>query len=124
MATRPSPPQRARERERELVRATRALFDERGMKDAPIEDIARAAGIARGLVYRSFSSKEELFVLAVTDYLAELAGALEAATADETDPGRRLRRSTEAHPPHCPRHPAVLDARPSPMHPPAGERAP
>src|SRR5829696_6009438 len=86
MATRPSPPQRARERERELVRVTRALFDERGMQDAPVEEIARAAGIARGLVYRSFSSKEELFVLAVTDYLAELAEALEASTADETDP--------------------------------------
>src|SRR5215211_3614533 len=42
MATRPSPPQRARERERELVRVTRALFDERGMQDAPVEDIARA----------------------------------------------------------------------------------
>ena len=28
-------------RERELVAATRALFDERGMQDAPIEEIAR-----------------------------------------------------------------------------------
>ena len=48
-----------RERERELVQATRALFDERGMQDAPIEEIARAVGIARGLIYRQFSSKEE-----------------------------------------------------------------
>ena len=49
-----------RERERDLVRATRALFDERGLQDAPIEEIARAVGIARGLIYRQFSSKEEL----------------------------------------------------------------
>src|SRR5947209_6930819 len=61
-----------RTRERDLVHATRALFDERGMQDAPIEDIARAVGIARGLIYRHFSSKEELFVLTVTDYLREL----------------------------------------------------
>ena len=92
MATRPSPPQRARERERELVRVTRALFDERGMQDAPVEEIARAAGIARGLIYRHFSSKEELFVLTVTDYLAELGAALEAATAGEADPVLRLER--------------------------------
>ena len=30
-------------RERDLVAATRTLFDERGMQDAPIEHIARAA---------------------------------------------------------------------------------
>ena len=45
-------------REPDLVWATRAQFDARGMQEAPIEDIARSAGIARGLVYRTFSSKE------------------------------------------------------------------
>jgi AcrR family transcriptional regulator len=69
-----------RERERELVRATRALFDERGVQDAPIEEIARAVGIARGLIYRQFASKEELFVLTVTEYLAELDEVLAAAS--------------------------------------------
>jgi AcrR family transcriptional regulator len=123
MATRLSPPQRARERERELVRATRALFDERGMQHAPVEDIARAAGMARGLVYRSFSSKEELFVLAVTDYLAELAEALEASTAGETDPVACLERSTEAYARYCLRYPAFLDACLSLMHRPARELA-
>jgi AcrR family transcriptional regulator len=119
MATRPSPPQRARERERELVKVTRALFDERGMQHAPVEEIARAAGIARGLIYRSFSSKEELFVLAVTDYLAELAAALELATADEADPVLRLERCTEAYARYCLRYPAFLDASMSLMHRPA-----
>ncbi|MEO8686675.1 MAG: TetR/AcrR family transcriptional regulator [Solirubrobacteraceae bacterium] len=121
MATRPSPPQRARERERELVRATRALFDERGMLDAPVEEIAREAGIARGLIYRSFSSKEELFVLAVTDYLAELETAIAAATAGETEPIVRLERLTEAYARYCLRYPAFLDACISLMHRPALE---
>src|SRR3954470_1094616 len=123
MATRLSPPQRARERERELVRATRALFDERGMNAAPIEEIARAAGIARGLIYRSFSSKEELFVLAVTDYLAELAEALEASAGGDEDPGGRLERATEASARYCLRYPAFLDACLSLMHRPARELA-
>src|SRR4051812_33653079 len=119
MAARTTP----RERERDLVRVTRALFDERGMQDAPVEEIARAAGIARGLIYRSFSSKEELFMLAVADYLAELAEALEAATADEIDPVARLERSTEAYARYCLRYPAFLDACLSLMHRPARELA-
>ena len=73
-------------RERDLVAATRALFDERGMQDAQIEEIARAAGIARGLVYRHFSSKEELYVLTVTDYLDELAELLEMAVEGDDEP--------------------------------------
>jgi AcrR family transcriptional regulator len=123
MAIRPSPPQRARDRERELVRVTRALFDERGMQDAPVEEIARAAGIARGQIYRSFSSKEELFVLAVTDYLAELDTAIAEATAGETDPILRLERLTEAYARYCLRYPAFLDACISLMHRPASELA-
>ena len=105
------------------MRVTRALFDERGMQDAPVEEIARAAGIARGLIYRSFSSKEELFVLAVTDYLAELGAALEAATADVADPVLRLERLTEAYARYCLRFPAFLDACISLMHRPASELA-
>ncbi len=100
---------------------TRALFDERGMQDAPVEEIARAAGIARGLIYRSFSSKEELFVLAVTDYLAELDTAIAAATAGETDPVLRLERLTETYARYCLRYPAFLDACISLMHRPARE---
>ena len=75
-------------RERDLVEATRKLFDERGFRDAPVEEIAREVGIARGLIYRQFSSKEELFVLTVTDYLAELAAELESRDRGHRRPGR------------------------------------
>ena len=108
-------------RERELVAATRALFDERGMQHAPIEEIARAAGIARGLVYRAFSSKEELFVLTVTDYLDELAGLLETAVASESEPAAQLERVTEAYAGFCRRYPAFLDASLALMQRPARE---
>jgi AcrR family transcriptional regulator len=108
-------------RERELVAATRALFDERGMQDAPIEEIARAVGIARGLIYRVFSSKEELFVLTITDYLGELAGALRIAIAGGGHPAAQLERCTEAYAGFCERYPAFLDCSLSLMHRPAGE---
>ena len=106
-------------RERDLVAATRTLFDERGMQDAPIEQIARAAGIARGLVYRHFSSKEELFVLTVTDYLAELAAELEAAIARGRTPATRLERCAEAYARFCVRYPAFIDSALSLMRRPA-----
>jgi AcrR family transcriptional regulator len=108
-------------RERDLVAATRGLFDERGMQDAPIEEIARAAGIARGLVYRHFSSKEELFVLTVTDYLDELGSLLEMAVEGDDEPALRLERCTEAFARYCQRYPAFLDSSQALMRRPARE---
>jgi AcrR family transcriptional regulator len=110
-------------RERELVAATRALFDERGMQEAQIDEIARAAGIARGLVYRHFSSKEELYVLTVTSYLAELAELLEAAVEGDDPPVERLERCTEAFARYCQRYPAYLDSSQALMRRPARELA-
>jgi len=108
-------------RERDLVAATRRLFDERGMQNAPIEEIARSVGIARGLIYRQFSSKEELFVLTVTDYLAELSGLIRAATTGSDEPGKQLELVTEAYARFCLRYPAFLDCSLSLMRRPAME---
>jgi AcrR family transcriptional regulator len=102
-----------------LVLATRKLFDERGMQDAPVEQIAKQVGIARGLIYRQFSSKEELYVLTVTDYLSELCTAMEAA--ERTDPADRLAALTEAFARFCVRYPAFVDCALSIMHRPAQE---
>jgi AcrR family transcriptional regulator len=118
MAT-PAPRVLRQVRERELVQATRALFDERGSLEAPVEEIAKAVGIARGLIYRQFSSKDELYVLTVTDYLDELAGELEAAVASGGGAEQRLERVAFAYAGFCQRYPAFLDAALSLMHGPA-----
>jgi AcrR family transcriptional regulator len=108
-------------RERELVAATRTLFDERGFQDVPVEEIAKSVGIARGLIYRSFSSKAELFALTVTDYLQELGALLETAAASEESPPSQLELVTEAYAGYCRRYPAFLDSSLALMHQPAGE---
>src|SRR3979411_3262102 len=72
-----------REREREIVAATRRLFDERGMQDAPIENIAAAAGINKALIYRHFDSKDDLFVTTMISYLHELAERLDGVDRDK-----------------------------------------
>jgi len=117
----PQPALMRRDRERELVRATRTLFDERGMQDAPIEEIAKAVGIARGLIYRHFSSKEELFVLTVTEYLADLDEVLTAAADPALDPHAQLEAWAQAYVAFCLRYPAFLDCALSLMHKPARE---
>jgi AcrR family transcriptional regulator len=110
-----------RTREQDLVAATRALFDERGIQDAPIEEIARAVGIARGLVYRHFSSKEELYVLTVTDYLRELDGVLGETVVPAGDAVEQLERWARAFAGFCERYPAFLDCALSLMRRPARE---
>ncbi len=83
---------RRRAREQQILAATRQLFDESGVRDAQIDDIAKAVGINRAIIYRHFSGKEELFALAVESYLEELKGRLEAAAeAAGTDPVEKLR---------------------------------
>jgi AcrR family transcriptional regulator len=110
-----------RTRERELVSATRTLFDERGMQDAPIEEIAQTVGIARGLIYRHFSSKEELYVLTVTSYLDELDGVLSAAIAATGSLPSQLEQWARAYAEFCCRYPAFLDCTLSLMRRPATE---
>ncbi len=48
-----------------LISAGIAAFGHRGYADVAIDDVCRAAGIAKGSFYRHFPSKEELFFAAV-----------------------------------------------------------
>jgi AcrR family transcriptional regulator len=64
--------QRRRSREREIVLAARALFDERGTQDASIDDIARAVGLNKAIIYRHFASKTELYQAVLDQTQAQL----------------------------------------------------
>ncbi|WP_122817704.1 TetR/AcrR family transcriptional regulator [Nocardioides pantholopis] len=99
---------RRRVREQEIIAATRALFDQRGVRDAQIDDIARAVGINRAIVYRHFSGKEELFALTLVEYLDELREALEAA-APGAPPTERLTAIIGAFVEYGGTHPAFVD---------------
>jgi AcrR family transcriptional regulator len=107
-------------REREIVAATRLLFDERGVQDAPIEDIARQVGLNKALIYRQFSSKEELFILTLTSYLADLANMLAEVDRGQ-DPRAQLEQGWRAFTDFCLAYPAFLDCSLSLMRRPARE---
>jgi len=100
---------RRRAREKDIIAATRALFDQRGVRDAQIEDIAKAVGINRAIVYRHFTGKEELFALTLVGYLDELREELSAAAETSTDPQERLTALVGAFVEYGVAHPAFVD---------------
>lgn len=82
--------ERRAQRTREILDATRLLFDERRMREAQIEDIARAVGINRAIIYRHFTTKEELFAMTLVDYLNELETQLAKSADEDLTPAERL----------------------------------
>ena len=74
----------------------------------------------KALIYRSFDSKEEIFVLTVTDYLAELE-ARAAELPEPEDPVLALRQACELYVDFCLDYPAFLDCALALMQRPAAE---
>src|SRR3954462_2925383 len=99
---------RRRRRETEILEATRALFDARGVRDAQIEDVARAVGVNRAIIYRHFSGKEELFALTLVGYLDDLEARL-GAVSTRLGPKKRVKALTEAFVDFGLEHPAFVD---------------
>lgn len=58
---------RPEDRRREIVRAAMLLFTERGFAATKLHDVARAAGVSKGLPYLYFRSKEELFKAVIAE---------------------------------------------------------
>jgi len=115
-----SPTAARADRERQIIAATRRLFDERGAQDAAVDDIAREVGINKALIYRHVGSKEELFVLVLTSYLDELRERY-VPVPEGADPIASLRAACDLYAGFCLEHPAFLDCALSLMRRPATE---
>lgn len=90
-----TPGSRKAQRTREIREATRTLFDSRGTRDAHIDDIAKAVGVNRAIIYRHFSTKEELFAMTLVDYLNDLEIRLSAVRDGTKTPVQELRTVTD-----------------------------
>ena len=62
---------------KKIMAAGLKLFAQKGFALTNIKDIAQAAGISTGLIYRHFSSKEELFYKLIEDAVKELSKAVQ-----------------------------------------------
>lgn len=78
MSAAPAPRRRlpAEERRQEIIAAAREVFVRSGLAGARTRDLAAEAGINEALLYRHFSSKEELFEAAVAVPLEEAVATM------------------------------------------------
>lgn len=62
---------RPEDRAREIARAALDLFVTKGFAATKLEDVAKAAGVSKGLPYLYFKSKEELFKAVIVEAIGE-----------------------------------------------------
>src|SRR5260370_35747763 len=71
-----------------VLAAAKAVFTRAGT-DAPMEDVARAAGVGKGTLYRRFPTREHLFAAILQDRVDELDASAQRAL-DAADVWRAL----------------------------------
>jgi AcrR family transcriptional regulator len=101
---RPSPPKRATaprarldvdERRAQLLALGLAMFSERSYDEVSIDDLARAAGVSKGLLYHYFPTKRDLYVAALEEAARRLVDAI---TTDQSGtPEEQLRRGLSTY---------------------------
>src|SRR5438128_10581622 len=72
------------ERPRQILSAALAVFAERGLAAARLEDIAKRAGVSKGTIYLYFPNKEELFREMVREMVVGHLEAAERAVSEST----------------------------------------
>lgn len=92
----PAPPRRTRrplERPGELLAAALETFTEHGYETSNLDDVARAAGVTKGAIYKHFESKADLLQRAISLRLQENFQAIESQLSERPDasPEERLR---------------------------------
>jgi AcrR family transcriptional regulator len=78
------------ERRAQLLALGLAIFSERSYDEVSIDDLARAAGVSKGLLYHYFPTKRDLYVAALKEAAHQLL--METFTDPRGAPEERLRR--------------------------------
>ena len=74
-------------RRREILEAAGRCFAENGFHSTSMQDFFAASGLTAGLVYRYFSSKDELIATLAGEALEQLHAGVEEAIGAEEPPG-------------------------------------
>ena len=73
------------DRRQRIVLAASQMFAERAYVEVQMDELAKAAEVAKPTIYRYFSSKEDLFLEALDGTMSELVAEV-SRVADETSP--------------------------------------
>lgn len=101
------------ERRALLLDAAAQLFDAHAFDDVSVEDVARAAGVSKGLLYHYFPGKRELYVAHVERGATNVLTAIqEAVAAVDLAAGNdeRLRAALRGWMLHVQAHPRTYEA--------------
>src|ERR1700716_2081035 len=83
-------------REQQLLDLAEQLFIEKGYDRMSIEDLCRAAGVSRPIVYEHFGSKDGIYLACVRRIRAEFEEAMLGASAGGNDLATTLERGADA----------------------------
>ena len=86
------PRARTPDKEEAILEAAARVFSGRPFHEVLIDDVATAAGVGKGTIYRYFPTKDDLFFAAILHSFDRLSDALAESLAQETSPRRRLER--------------------------------
>jgi TetR/AcrR family transcriptional regulator, fatty acid metabolism regulator protein len=79
-------------RTREILAAARKLLEQRGPENMTMEDIAAAAGVAKGTLYLYFQSKDDLLLALINRVGENIMRDLEASLETPGQPAEKLSR--------------------------------
>jgi len=74
-----------------ILAAAARLFARKPFHEVLMDEVAEAAGIAKGTIYRHYANKDELFSALAFSYMEKLASELAHASAGDSPPLDRLR---------------------------------
>src|ERR1700758_4318254 len=83
-------------RRSQLLELAEELFMDKGYGGFSIDDLCRAAGVSRPIVYEHFGSKDGIYIACLTRIRAEFEQALLAAAAHGSDLKSTIEKAAEA----------------------------
>jgi AcrR family transcriptional regulator len=84
-------------RRRQLLAVAEEVFTRLGYQGAAVDDIARAAGVTRTLIYKYFADKDEIYLECLRAARSELEAAFITAAAGQATPHDQLRAGIGAY---------------------------
>ena len=84
------------DRRAQILGSAARLFEQKRFDEVLMEDIARAASVAKGTLYSHFADKEELYFAVVFDGICRLNARLKQEASDASDPTAQLRAMVHA----------------------------
>ena len=94
--TLPLPSTSRNDRRQRIVLAASQMFAERSYVEVQMDDLAKAASVAKPTIYRYFNSKEDLFLEALDGTMSELVAEVSRAADDEAPAPTVLRQMIKA----------------------------